>query len=136
MVSAGIKHLLVSGCILTLWFMYRLFREEGGQAVFQQQCTCEQNCRTFSLKLPLLHVFPPNRPPAFSSGSVPAISKGRLAVGLKIFSSMGNFIKKLFFDNVLIMPFKTFYIFRGNEDLRNLTVCSISKKENDIPWSY
>lgn len=33
MVSEGIKHLLVSGCILTLWFMYRLFREEGGQAV-------------------------------------------------------------------------------------------------------
>lgn len=42
---------------------------------------------------------------------------------------MGNFYKEANFSKVLIMGFKTFYIFRGNEDLRKLTVCSVLKRK-------
>lgn len=43
---------------------------------------------------------------------------------------------KLYFSNVLIIAFKMSYILRGNEDLRNLVVCSVSKQEDYIPRSY
>lgn len=134
MVSERIKRRLVSGCILTLWCMHRLFWGEGGQAVFQQQCTCEQNCSTFSLTLPLLHIFPPTDSLLLALGLFQL--KRQASCRLENVLKYGESYQEAIYSNVVRIAFKMFYIFRGNEDLRNLTLCSVSKKENAIPWSY
>lgn len=78
----------------------------------------------------MLHIFSPKKPCFqlwFSTRSLK-----RQVIWRPTFKYM-EFYRESNFSKVLIMGFEMFYIFRENEDLRKLTVCSVFKRKKKQP---